>query len=129
MKIFLLKRRYAILLIVVLIYIFMFTNTNSIFNYAKKVFLGEISMSSDEALSRYSLTSFKSRTQIGNVELKIRRNLVIHNFFDGYMFVKYSRIVYDTDGQLLTATANVNSIWKIHKTNGDWSITEIYESP
>lgn len=107
----------------------MLIDTNSVFNYAKDVFLGKVPH--DEVagtpLSIYDITK---RDYITKVDLEISRAFVFHNFTDGYMYVKYDHRGYDDSGELRYGSIAEFprwDIWKIHKENGKWKIVKIRE--
>ncbi len=119
----------AIFLMIV-VYYFMYVDTNSVFNYAKDVFLGKVPHEEveDTPLSTYDVTE---RDDIVTVDLEISRAFVIHNFTDGYIFVKYDCRGYDENGEFsygaATGTFPHWDRWTIHKENGEWEIIDIFE--
>lgn len=118
----------AIVLMITL-YVIMLADTNSLFNYAKDVFLGKVPHEEveDTPLSRYDITK---REYITKVDLEISRAFVFHNFTDGYIYVRYDCIGYDDSGELRYGSVAEFprwDIWKIHKENGEWEIVKIYE--
>ncbi|NMC57499.1 MAG: hypothetical protein GYA50_09790 [Eubacteriaceae bacterium] len=54
------------------------------------------------------------------------RLFVLHNFKDGYICSCYWYRLYDDKGELISAWW-APAIWKIHKEDGKWEITEIFE--
>ena len=106
----------------------MFLNTNSVIRDVKEVMYGRISQSETDGtpLSRYNVKKWEPNAA---VEAKITRCFVLHNFFNGYMYVRYSYKGVDKDGNVLTASGPLFSRWKIHRENGGWKIVEIEEAP
>ena len=116
------------LLFLIIIYILMFINTNSVTNYAKKVMLGKVALdeTNNTPLTRYNVAAYYPHTEM---DAKITRLFVCHNFFDGYMWVYYSYEAKDNDGNIVSGTWGVVSKWKIHREDGKWRIVDIDEQP
>lgn len=125
------KRLIAIYIVgfILLIYLIMFINTNSVVGYVNEVMHGDISQSETNGtpLSRYNIKALEPDVDI--IEANVTRFFVWHNFFDGYMYVRYSYKGTDENGKLLTASGPLFSRWKIHRENGKWKIVEIEEAP
>ena len=129
----------AILVVMVLIltYLLMLWNTNPVVDYVESVFKGEIPYEEvvNTPLRRYDTTRYRNgsiRDGLADVEIDITRMFVIHNFFDGYMWVKYKNVGYDENGKILYCTSEefpFYSKWKIHRENGEWVIVDIQEHP
>lgn len=116
----------------VLIYLIMLWDTNSIFNYAKAVFRGEIQreLVENTPWNRYDKTHTKDG--VSAVEMGIKRVFVIHNFFDGYMWIEYYYMGYDENGEMIflsTQEFPYLAKWKIHKEHGKWVLVDIEEHP
>lgn len=108
----------------------MLLNTNSVFRYAKSVFRGEISPEeiSDSPLKIYD--EVHQREGVAKVKLKISRVFVMHDFTDGYMWIKYTYILHDKDGNLLYGARlefPLYAKWTIHKENGKWVVVDVDE--
>ena len=116
-------------MLVLSVYVAMLLNTNSVVNEVKNVMLGnaKTKMTDNTPLSRYNFSDILSNAE---VKVKITRLFVLHNFFDGYIWVNYSYETVKNDNDLTPASSDVLSRWKIHKMNGgDWQIVEIKEAP
>ncbi len=114
--------------LIIITYIAMFVSTNSVVNDVKNVMLGNVSAAEIEGtpLSRYNV---KKWSPDSIVEADITRIFVWHNFVDGYMYVRYSYKGVDENGEILTASGPLFSLWKIHRENGKWKVVEIQEAP
>ncbi len=117
------------IVLMIILYIAMLSDTNSVFNYAKDVFLGKVPHEEveDTPLSTYDVTN---RDYIATIDLKMSRKFVIHNFTDGYMYVSYDCTGYDSNGEFSyrrIASFPYWNKWIIHKENGEWKIVKIYE--
>lgn len=117
------------IVLMVIVYIIMLIDTNSVFNYAKDVFLGKVPHEevAGTPLSMYDITK---REYITKVDLEISRTFTFHNFTDGYMYVRYDHTGYDDSGELRYGSVAEFprwAIWKIHKENGEWKIVKIRE--
>ena len=77
-------------------------------------------------LERYQIPSFDDMTY-KKTEAKISRVFVFHNFKKGIMYVKYSYIAYDVNGEVITGSTNVYSKWYLEKENGRWIVVDIEE--
>lgn len=122
----------SVIILAIIVYLLMLWDTNPLIEYARDVFYGEIPNEEIENTpwSKYDTTH--NRDGVGEVVLGLRRVFVIHNFFDGYMWITYENIVYDDNGELLylgTQEFPKMAMWKIHKENGEWILVEIDEHP
>ena len=115
-------------IIVILLYTIMLLDTNSVVKDVKNIMLGNVdeAITTNTPLSKYN---FSSVLQNAEVKVQITRLAVIHNFFDGYMWVKYSYETIKNDNDLMPGSWDVISRWKIHRENGGWEIVEITEAP
>ena len=117
----------SIVLIVAIVYLAMFLSTNSVIEYIEKLLNGEISYKTTEGtcLSRYN----KSRFDAAKIDYSVSRVFVVHNFFDGYVWINYKYQVFDSDGNLLNGGVVTNSRLTIHRENGEWVIVDVKENP
>lgn len=106
----------------------MLINTNSVVAEVRNIMLGNVkeSFTDSTPLSRYNFSDVLSNAE---VHVKITRMFVLHNFFDGYMWVNYSYETVRNDNDLMPGARNVLSRWKIHRENGKWKVVEIQEAP
>lgn len=116
-------------LLLFLFYVVLFLNTNSVMRYAKAVFRGEIALEevADSPLYRHYYP--KNEPDLDKVDLNLYRTFVLHNFSDGYIWIKYDVAYIDSSGYEFSGSRNVPARWKIHKENGEWKVVEIKESP
>lgn len=83
-----------------------------------------------DQLERYALPTFVyDNISYDSVNIKVRRLFVLHNFRKGIVWVKYSYIAYDKEGNILAGTNNILSKWYIEKKNGRWKVVKIEEKP
>ena len=47
----------------------------------------------------------------------------------GYMWVMYSQSCFDENGGTLSGTGSATSRWELEKTDGKWTVTDIWEHP
>ena len=62
-------------------------------------------------------------------DAKINRIFVIHNFYEGIAYIRYSYVAYDKNNAVITGASNVTSKWYIRKENGRWIVYDIDEKP
>ena len=96
--------------------------------YAKSVFRGEIALEevADSPMYRYHP---KNDPRLDKVDLNLYRTFVLHNFFDGYIWIKYDVAHIDSSGDEFRGSRNIPARWKIHRENGGWKVIEIEEDP
>ena len=107
-------------------------DTDDLMQYVESVFEGQIPFeeTSDSPLRRYNWTNDGDIPNHGSdviVELDLRRMFVLHNYFDGRIWVTYSVKIYTRDGFVYESSSNVSSTWIIHKTKDGWEIVRIIE--
>jgi hypothetical protein len=109
----------------------MLIDTNKLMQQTKDVFLGIIPRSETEGkpIHSYNVTSDYSETDIKKVDLTLKRVFTLHNFFDGFIIVYYTVFLYGYDNDIVAGSAEVFSLWRIHKEKGKWSIIAIKEAP
>lgn len=117
------------IVLMIILYIAMLLDTNSLFYYVKDVFYGKVPHEEIEGtlLTGYDVTY---DSDIATIDLKISRAFVIHNFTDGYMYVNYDCVGYDANGDFTYCSVASHlhcAVWKIHKENGEWKIVKICE--
>lgn len=118
--------------VLILIYLIMLWNTTPVVEYAEAVFKGEIPRSEIEGTpwSRYNDRHHKEG--VAKEDLEIKRVFVIHNFFDGYMWIEYRHAKYDENGELMYfsgAEFPYCTKWTIHKEKGEWVLIDSKEGP
>jgi hypothetical protein len=121
---------------IILLYVIMVIDTNSLMGEVESAFLGEIPISEtkDKPIDMYNYSSDINRYNTAylgyRVDLTLRRVFVLHNFFfNGIMIIYYSVYVYDYEDKRITASKDIYATWIIHKENGKWSIASIIEDP
>ena len=123
---------WAVVTFIVLYYFVGVMSTNKLVHYVEDVFRGNVpaSETNDTPYSMYNVSKYK---EFSSMDLDIHRAFVIHNFKDGYMFVYYRCIAYDSDDKMTYASIvrlpEKPSIWRIHRENGEWNIVDIDEHP
>lgn len=112
---------------ILIFYTVLLFDTNPIVREAKEVMLGNVEYSSTEGtpLHRYNRNNILENAK---VNVHIRRILVLHDFSDGYMWVKYTYETVRNDKNIYPGSSAI-SRWKIHKEYGKWEIVEIKEDP
>ena len=117
----------SIIVFALLLYLLMFINTNAVVAEVENIMYGNVDKSETEG-TPLNMYNYSNIYQNAEVEVKITRLFTIHNFFDGYIWVKYSRKTIRNDIDIYPG-AIATSCWKIHRENGKWKIVEIYEAP
>ena len=118
----------VIVAIVLLMYLGMFFSTNHLIEYVENVMLGNVLVedTAGTPLERYNNRDIYENAQ---VQVSIIRLFTIHDFSNGYIWVKYTYETQKNDMGILVSTADVISRWKIKRENGVWKIVEIKENP
>jgi len=124
-------RKLPIIIIVALIglYLILFIDTNSVVRNAKDIMTGDaIGVVTDGTpLHRYNI---KSDFPDSTIEAEITRLFVLHDFLDGYIWVKYYyKATSSSNDYILSGAGPLVSRWKIHRVKGRWEIVEIDEKP
>ena len=131
------KKKVLIVLAIVFSVILVFyavelISTNSLMNYVKDLAGGKIPVSETEGKSwnEFNINNVKNGD---HAKLSITRVFVIHNFSDGYMWLKWDFWVYDKDDNLIYGHSQGfppgYAKWTIHKENGEWKVVDVWESP
>ena len=117
-----------VLCVILIIYFIMFFSTNKLVNDVENIMLGRVpaDVTEGKEIHRYNNSAVYLNAE---VDVSITRLFVVHNFSDGYMWVKYSYVTKKNDKDILPSSVNVISRWKIHRENGKWEIVEIVEEP
>lgn len=123
------KATLLIFTLIFLFYVVLFLNTNSVMRYAKAVFRGEIALEEVVDSPMYRHYYPKNEPELDKVDLSIHRVFVLHNFSDGYIWVKYDVAHIDSSGYEYRGSRDILSRWKIHKENGEWKVVDIEEGP
>lgn len=121
----------SIISIILIIYGYMFFDTNSLMKQVRDAFLWKIDCSEtmDKPIDAYNYNRYAINEAKGKVNLTLFRIFTLHNFHDGYIWAYYSYEAYNETGDLLTGSKSILTKWKIHKKNGQWEIVEIFEAP
>ena len=131
------KKKVLIVLAIVFSVILVFyavelISTNSLMNYVKDLADGKIPASETEG-EYWDEFNVNSVINGDHAKFKITRVFVIHNFSDGYMWLKWDFWVYDKDDNLIYGHSQGfppgYAKWTIHKENGEWKVVDVWESP
>lgn len=66
---------------------------------------------------------------ITRVEVELRLVTADFTFNKGYMWVEYDEYRYDSDNEVVSASGNILTYWKLKKTDGKWIVTDVKETP
>lgn len=130
------KKHFAIILTVSIavmffvLYFMMLNDTNSIIEDFRKCQIcdNEASELSMAALyNRYYRKDHEKR--IAQVNIKIRRDFVLHDFKKGVMYVTFTCEKFDQNGAAIYGAADIKAKWNIEKHNNRWIVTNIQEAP
>jgi len=121
----------VIIAIVLISYSVMLIDTSSVMREVRDAFLGKIESSENIGgeINYYNFNSDYPDEKLGKADLTLIRLFTLHNFHEGYIGAYYSYAAYDEAGDLITGSWRIPTKWKIHKENGKWEITDIYEAP
>jgi hypothetical protein len=64
-----------------------------------------------------------------HIYLKLNRIFAWHNFKKGSLWFKYTRVVYDFNGNDIFGSKDIPVKLSIEKVNGQWEVVEIKEAP
>ena len=123
----------AILIVIGLVgFIVMLISTNELMAFAKSVFLGKYDKECAQnklLQQRYDIISSHQSSHIVNVELTLNRIFILHNFSNGYVWVRYTCKYMDSNNETICSALGIYSKWIIQKQNGVWEVVKIYEKP
>ena len=63
------------------------------------------------------------------IDLSLHRLFTVHNFFDGYIWIRYSVYYTDENENSLGAAVRNPVKLKIHKENGEWKAVRVWVKP
>jgi len=114
--------------LILMVYLIILIDTNSLKDEVLDAMNGNVAVEDTlgKPLDKYNGLSYWMVTRWENT---ITRVFVLHNFFDGVMWVNYTRCGYAGDGEIWGGSFNIPSKWTIHKENGKWEIVKIDEHP
>ena len=106
-------------------------STNSLMSEIESVFLLEVDSSETmgRAIDFYNEIWRVERDNLvlGEVYLSLRRTGVRHNFRSGYIWISYTRRIYNEAGISVAGSQGVSARLRIEKINGSWEVVEICE--
>lgn len=107
------------------LYLLLLISTNSVVEYVESVYKGAVPRDELPAcLESYDIT--ENRPYLSEVDVTITRRFVLHNFSEGYMWVKYSVEGHTSDGSL--GYGEVTSArWTIQRAGNGWEIVDVKE--
>jgi hypothetical protein len=118
----------AVLVIIILAYVAMLLDTNSVMSYVFSVMNGEMPRSELAGKPVYMLSGHQW-PEATQWKISLTRLFVVHNFRDGIIWAVYNHYGYDEFGKHVGGGRNIHSKWTIHKENGKWDIVRIDEAP
>lgn len=105
------------------LYLLLLVSTNSVVEYVESVFKGAVPRDELPAcLESYDIT--ENRPYLSEVDVTITRRFVLHNFSEGYMWVKFTVEGHASDGRPGYGEVTT-SRWKIKKSEDGWEVVEI----
>ena len=122
---------WIVIIAIVLSYSAMLIDTSSVMREVRDAFLWKTdpAETSGRLINVYNDVTYWDKENLGRVHLLLVRLSAWHNFKDGYIWAWYCYTAYDTEGELITGSMWVPTKWEIHKENGKWQITDIFEAP
>ena len=112
-----------------MLYLVMFISTNKLMEEAREYMAGNIIYIEERRgspLARYGMEGGFGTT---SVEYSITRMLVLHNFSEGNIWIEYTQVGYNDDGEITQGSWRVPARWKIQRIDGEWEVLEIFEGP
>lgn len=106
------------------LYSVMLHDTDSVIADFKKC----VSGGAEEITSRCLYERYHTEGTV-RADVKIRRSVVLHNFNRGVMYVYYSCIWYDKNGEIIRGSTDIPAKWDIGKAGGKWVVLDISEAP
>lgn len=105
------------------LYLLLLVSTNSVVEYVASVFKGAVPRDELPAcLESYDIT--ENQPYLSEVDVTITRRFVLHNFSEGYMWVKFTVEGHTSDGSPGYGEVTT-SRWKIQKSEDGWEVVEI----
>ena len=119
----------GIIAILLLIYLWMFFDTNELFGEIKAEFAATTYDSSQQwkPIDYYNSALNFPKAKGGKVSYFVFRVFTLHSFTDGFVLLHYSAVAKDSNGDMAGGSSNVFSRVDIHKENGKWVIVKIHE--
>ncbi|MDR2106254.1 MAG: hypothetical protein LBP24_02470 [Coriobacteriales bacterium] len=114
--------------LIAILYVVMFLDTNSLMRYMRGVSNGDMSLGETVGKPEniYNPLSYSDNPQVTS---KLQRVFVLHNYSDGYIWVRYSQAIRNQNSELLSDSPGIPSLWRIHKDESGWHIVDIDERP
>ena len=115
---------------IAVVYLLMLINTNQVILDVEDIMRSNVPME----ITRGRPTHRYNRQDEHDVRtvsyyVRIDRRFVLHDFSNGYMWIKYYREGYDNEGNRMYGSWGIPARWKIQKIGGEWEIVEIFEDP
>ncbi len=66
---------------------------------------------------------------IVRVEVDLRLITADFSFSKGYMWVEYDEHRYDSENEIVSASSNILTYWKLKKIDDKWVVTDVKETP
>lgn len=112
------------LLLLLMGYGILLLNVQPLREKVESVFKGEISVSEIKGTCLELYNPMAGDPNIKEVEVDIKIIFTVHDFRNGYMWIKFESEGYDSVGDVAYGEVNTAK-WKIHKLNGVWEIVDI----
>ncbi len=116
----------AVIIAGVLLYVAMVIDTNSVKREIEATVKGEIPYTEINEHLKFHAYHFSERYEdenIGNIHVKVKREFVLHNWKEGYMWVLTDIHVDDVDGEIIRGGQD-GSVFKIQKIDGKWVVVD-----
>lgn len=117
----------TVILMFFMVEAYMFISLSGIYFHAKEILQGNVYIP-DELTSYswyYSYDSYKA----DKVELDIRPVWAWHGNKKGSLWIRYSIITYDENGNSMCGSANIGSEIEVEKIDGEWVAVAVHEDP
>ena len=85
----------------------------------------------ENAYNQFGELGYLCVTDDDAVSQRHRLRLIAGHFAqdEGYMWVKYTSVAYDVDGEVTTGSWNILTKWEVEKQDDRWIVTNINEAP
>lgn len=118
-----------LLIMLIILYILMICDTNSVIKDFKHCISGENISQQLKNTELYNKYFSYLDVKASDIDIDVKRLFVFHNFNSGVMYVKYSYELLDNYNNCLRGAKDVNSKWYIKKENRIWEVVKIEEKP
>ena len=117
----------CIFLVLLVLYGILFWNTRPVITKVESIFKGEVPAAelAGSCLEEYNITA--TRPEITEMDIDVDTLFTIHNFSEGYMWVEFSCIAYNSAGEVAYGEIS-KARWEIEKIDGEWEVVAVRQN-